>query len=275
MPELPEVETIRRGLQPRLQGKSICAVIVRRRDLRYPLPPGLSQKINGCVFATMRRRGKYLLADIKNTKGKIQTLIIHLGMTGALFFAARKPAKAEHEHIGLLLSDGDYLIYRDPRRFGCILLSSDADNHPRICTIGIEPLSSGFDGKFLHKQWRGKKTPIKTALMNSGVIAGVGNIYASESLFIAGIHPHQQAGNLTAAQCAKVAAAVKQILQKALRAGGSTIRNFINSNGESGHFQMQWQVYDRADKKCNKCKAHIVASRQNNRTTYYCPNCQR
>lgn len=274
MPELPEVETIRRGLSPRLLGKGVCAVVVRRNDLRYPLPPRFSQLVKGGVFCALRRRGKYLLADMKSEKGEGLTMIIHLGMTGALFFAARRPNKTKHEHIGFLLPEGEYLIYRDPRRFGCILLSDDADKHPLICAIGKEPLSPSFNGAFLRKAWRNKKASVKSALMDSGIVAGIGNIYAAESLFLAGICPTIRAGFLSPSQCANIAKAVKTILRMALKAGGSTIRDYVNAEGEEGHFQMQWRVYERAGMQCTKCPATIIAIRQDNRTTYYCPSCQ-
>lgn len=281
MPELPEVETIRRGLSPRLLGKGVCAVVVRRDDLRYRLPPKFSQLIKGCVFSALERRGKYLLARMEKGKGKKEgekqkamTMIIHLGMTGALFFASRRPIGEKHEHVGFLLPDGEYLIFRDPRRFGCILLSDDAGNHPLISAIGIEPLSASFNGAYLCKQWRGKKTAVKSALMDGGIVAGIGNIYAAEALFLAGIHPAIRAGYLSPAQCGKIAKAVKAILRMALKAGGSTIRDYVNSDGEAGHFQMQWKVYERAGMPCAKCPAQIEAIRQNNRTTFYCPRCQ-
>ncbi|MGI9337735.1 MAG: bifunctional DNA-formamidopyrimidine glycosylase/DNA-(apurinic or apyrimidinic site) lyase [Gammaproteobacteria bacterium] len=274
MPELPEVETVRRGLAPRLVGMRVCAVVVRRNDLRYKLPPRFSQLVKECVFCALKRRGKYLLADMQNNKGEKTTMIVHLGMTGALFFSARKPVKAKHEHIGFLLPDGEYLVYRDPRRFGCILLSDDAGNHPLIRAIGREPLAASFNGAFLHQQWRGKKTAVKSALMDGGIVAGIGNIYAAEALFLAGICPTIRAGLLTLSQCRQIAKAVKTILRDALKAGGSTIRDFVNSDGEAGHFQMQWRVYERGGMQCTRCPSRITAIRQNNRTTYYCPRCQ-
>lgn len=274
MPELPEVETIRRGLAPRLIKQKICAVVVRRDDLRYPLPPKFSQMVKGYVFSALNRRGKYILADMQNDNGKTMTMIIHLGMTGALLFSPKKPNKAQHEHIGFLLPDGDYLIYRDPRRFGCILLTDDAKNHPLITAVGKEPLESSFNGKYLHQKWHKKKIPVKVALMDGGIVAGIGNIYASEILFLAGINPTIRAGYMSPTQCDKIAKAVKTILREALKAGGSTIRDFVNSEGEAGYFQMQWRVYERAHMPCTKCKSHIMPIQQANRTTYYCPKCQ-
>ena len=275
MPELPEVETVRRGIEPRITGATIKKVVMRRKDLRYPLPPNLPRAVTGWKVSGVRRRGKYLLVDLARAQ-KTQTMIVHLGMTGMLFFESRPPKKKPeaHEHLGFLFDNDVYMLYRDPRRFGCVLLADDADNHPLIRGIGAEPLSSQFNGKFLREKWRGKKIPVKTALMDGNIVCGVGNIYASESLFLAGIRPQTRASHLDEKQCAALAKAVKDILRRALKAGGSTIRDFANENGEAGHFQMQWNVYGRGGMPCRRCGGFVVGIQQNNRTSYYCPRCQ-
>lgn len=214
-----------------------------------------------------------MLADFCRGE-KEHTLIVHLGMSGALFFSGRPP-RERHEHFGVLLEGGEWLIYKDPRRFGCILSAAgDGCAHPLICNIGAEPLTAKFNGAFLRDALRGRKTAVKNALMNGGIVAGVGNIYASESLFAAGIRPQTVAGKLNAEKCATLAKAVKHTLRRALRAGGSTMRDFSGADGEQGMFQMEWKVYGRAGMPCLDCGAVVRVLRLGGRASYFCPRCQ-
>jgi len=270
MPELPEVEITRRGLMPSLVGKSIDAAIVRNAMLRYPLPPQLGQLLAGRTLGSIERRGKYLLFRLEHG-----TLLIHLGMSGSLRLVAALEAPGKHDHVDIIFGD-KALRLRDPRRFGAILWATgNIALHPLIASLGIEPLSSEFDGAWLHAATRGRSTPIKLLLMDSHTVVGVGNIYASESLFRAGIHPRTAAGRLSRARCDRLALAVRETLEAALAAGGSSLRDYVHSDGESGWFQQQYTVYGRDGEACRQCGATIRAVRLGQRSTFYCPTCQR
>ena len=269
MPELPEVETVRRGIARHVCKKRIDAVVVRRRMLRLPVDKNLPEILTGKTIATLRRRGKYL---IFNTDGG-GSVIAHLGMSGVFYFSDSPPHK-KHEHIGLLIG-GRFLIYHDPRRFGCFVWHAGApESHALLCNLGAEPLSEKFNGAALRACMRGKKTPVKTALLDGRTVAGIGNIYANESLHAAKIRPQTPAGSLSAARAELLAAALKTVLRKALRAGGSSMRDFVNPESAPGYFQTQWKVYGREGELCG-CGGRIKKTTQSARSTYYCPRCQR
>ncbi|MGI9306290.1 MAG: bifunctional DNA-formamidopyrimidine glycosylase/DNA-(apurinic or apyrimidinic site) lyase [Gammaproteobacteria bacterium] len=268
MPELPEVETVRRGIAGQLRGKCIDEVIVRCRRLRLPVDKNLRARLVGKTVLRMRRRGKYLIFDLDGG-----AVVAHLGMSGVFYFS-KTPPQNKHEHIALQIG-GQFLIYHDPRRFGCFVWHAGApDSHPLLRNLGAEPLSAKFNGALLCDAWKGRAAPVKTALLDGRAVAGIGNIYAAESLHLARIRPQTPAGKISAARAEKLAAAIKQILQKALRAGGSTLRNFSHPDGAPGHFQMQWKVYGRAGKPC-ACGGAIKKITQSGRATYYCPRCQK
>ena len=270
MPELPEVEVTRRGLLPHLCGRRVTAVVLRHSALRYPLPRRLSRLLPGQDLRTIERRGKYLLFRFGNG-----TLLVHLGMSGSLrLLPAAEPA-GRHDHLDLVFGD-TALRLRDPRRFGAVLwVEGDAARHRLLAPLGIEPLSDAFDGAWLYAATRGRSAPIKLFLMDSHAIVGIGNIYASESLFGAGQDPRTPAGRLSRRRCDRLAAAVKATLEAALAAGGSSLRDFIHSDGGAGWFQQQHFVYGRAGKPCRACGAKIRALRLGQRTTFHCPRCQR
>lgn len=270
MPELPEVEITRRGLLPHLQGRKIDGAIARHASLRYPLPRALGRRLAGQTLRDIDRRGKYLLFRFE--KG---TLILHLGMSGSLRLVPADEPPEKHEHLDLVFG-GQALRLRDPRRFGAALwVGDDASAHPLIAPLGIEPLSDAFTGDWLHAAARGRATAIKLFLMDSHAIVGVGNIYASESLFRAGIDPRTPAGRLSRARCGRIAEAVKATLEAALAAGGSTLRDFIHSDGSSGWFQQQHFVYGREGEPCRVCGTRVRSLRLGQRSTFHCPRCQR
>ena len=270
MPELPEVEITRRGLLPDLPGRAVDAVVARHTTLRYPLPRALGRILAGHVLRNIDRRGKYLL--FRFDRG---TLIVHLGMSGSLrLVPAAEPAR-RHDHLDIVFG-AQALRLRDPRRFGAVLwVEDDVSTHPLIAPLGIEPLSAAFDGDWLRAAARGRDTPIKLFLMDSHVIVGIGNIYASESLFHAGIDPRVPAGKLSRARCTRLADAIKTTLEAALAAGGSTLRDFIHSDGSSGWFQQQHFVYGREGEPCLRCGARVHALRMGQRSTFHCRHCQR
>ncbi|AOZ05012.1 bifunctional DNA-formamidopyrimidine glycosylase/DNA-(apurinic or apyrimidinic site) lyase [Cupriavidus malaysiensis] len=294
MPELPEVEVTRRGLLPHVTGRRIAAVTVRHRGLRWPVEPGLEARLAGRVIRRIERRGKYLLLECADPAGNAGMdtqatgwLIIHLGMTGTLRVLPEAPPPGPHDHVDLDLEAAEaegvppapvVLRFRDPRRFGAVLWSplpeSELAAHPLLRGLGIEPFDAGFDGAWLHRHTRGRSAAIKTVLLAGDIVVGVGNIYASESLFRAGIHPTTPAGRLSRARCERLAAAVREILAEAIARGGSTLRDFVGSDGSSGYFQLDCCVYDRAGKPCRTCGTPIRQIVQGQRSTFYCPRCQ-
>lgn len=270
MPELPEVEITRRGLLPVLAGRRVSAAVARHGALRYPLPRHLSALLTGRILRDIERRGKYLMFRFRHG-----TLIVHLGMSGSLRLVPAGEPAGRHDHFDLHFG-ATVLRLRDPRRFGAVLWTSqDAAAHPLLASLGIEPLSAHFDGAWLYAATRGRRTPIKHFLMDGRRLAGVGNIYAAESLFRAGIDPRTPAGKLSQARCDRLAAAVRQTLEAALDAGGSSVRDFLHSDGSSGWFQQQHFVYGRGGQPCRVCGARIRTLRRGQRSTCYCPRCQR
>ena len=270
MPELPEVETTRRGLEPRLKGKTLEAIEVRDGRLRWPVPPNLGATLAGKKLLSIKRRGKYLLFDFGGL-----SMIAHLGMSGSLRLVHRDAPPAVHDHVDWLFRGGETLRLRDPRRFGAVLLTEDPASHPLLAHLGPEPLTADFDAQHLYAACRGRKTSIKNLIMDSKVVVGVGNIYASESLFRAGIRPGRAAGRLSRAECTKLAAAIKATLQSAVNAGGSSLRDYVAADGELGYFQLHTKVYDRAGQPCKICGAPIKKLISGQRSTYYCPVCQK
>ena len=269
MPELPEVEVTRRGLAPQLSGRVISGVAVREPRLRWPVPREVLA-LAGRTVKTIQRRGKYLLVDCGDGH-----LILHLGMSGSLRMLPPGTPAGKHDHFDLLLGDR-VLRLRDPRRFGAVLWTTgDAAAHPLLAHLGVEPLSRSLNSQRLFALTRGHRTAIKHFLMDGRRIVGVGNIYASESLFRAGINPRKQTKRLSKESCEKLAAAIKHTLRAAIRAGGSTLRDFVGSDGAAGYFQQRHWVYDRAGQRCRRCRSRIRHLQQGQRSTYYCPSCQK
>jgi formamidopyrimidine-DNA glycosylase len=274
MPELPEVEITRSGIEPHLVGKVVTGVRVSERRLRWPIPRDLALRTTGRRIARVVRRGKYILVEC-GEKGKAGWLILHLGMSGSLRImdSAAKPQR--HDHFDLLLGK-QLMRLRDPRRFGAVLWESgDITRHHLLAGLGAEPLEDGFSGKMLHAATRTRKAAVKLVLMNAGIVVGVGNIYANESLFHARINPRTPALRLPLARYDVLAAAVKSTLKQALAAGGSSLRDFVHSDGTSGYFQQEYYVYGRAGLPCRNCGATIRQLRQGQRSTFYCPACQK
>ena len=270
MPELPEVEITRRGIAPYVEGRTVSAVVVRDRRLRWPVPRDLARQLTGRTVHRVLRRGKYLLMDFG-----AGWLIVHLGMSGSLRITEPSAKLKPHEHIDLVFGRVA-LRLRDPRRFGAMLWTSgDVAAHPLIAGLGVEPLTPGFSGAWLHAATRRRRTGIKPLLMNAAIVVGIGNIYANESLFRAGIAPRTPAARLSRARCDKLAQAVVETLSAAIEAGGSSLRDFVHTDGGSGWFQQQYFVYDRAGLPCRVCGTPIRGMRVAQRSTFLCPSCQR
>lgn len=269
MPELPEVETTRRGVEPHLTGQIVRDVVVREGRLRWGVPPGLADTLRGLTVREVGRRAKYLLIAFDTG-----TLIIHLGMSGSLRMVDHDRPPQKHDHIDFVLG-ARTLRYRDPRRFGAVLWHiGPIEHHPLLRALGPEPLGPDFDGDYLYQATRGKRTAIKLLLMSNRVVVGVGNIYANEALFEAGVHPAREAGRLSGAECARLAAAIRDILTRSIAAGGSTLRDFVDAEGKPGYFQQTYHVYGRTEAPCSRCGAPIHQFRQGQRSTFYCPGCQ-
>jgi formamidopyrimidine-DNA glycosylase len=275
VPELPEVEITRRGLEPHLAGAVVEDIVVRNRSLRWPIPHGLRKLLHGRTLLSLRRRGKYLLMDWGNG-----TLILHLGMSGSLRILPVSTPPAKHDHFDLVMSSGKIMRLRDPRRFGAVLWHrGDVDTHPLLARLGPEPLDSGtegqgFDAGHLFLATRGRRSSIKQCIMDSHVVVGVGNIYANEALFRAGIRPQLAAGSISRQRCSKLVAAIRATLAEAIDLGGSSLRDFVNTSGQPGYFQQSYWVYGRAGKPCRRCGTPIRQIKQGQRSSFYCPHCQ-
>jgi formamidopyrimidine-DNA glycosylase len=271
MPELPEVETTRRGIEPHVCGHRIKQLLVRQRQLRWPVPRQLEQVLAGQRIERVERRGKYLLLSVGQG-----TLIIHLGMSGSLRVLATDAPAGPHDHIDLLLDTSRRLRYTDPRRFGAWLWTDKAvEQHPLLKKLGPEPLSDAFNADYLYSRSRGRKVAVKSFIMNSHVVVGVGNIYANEALFRAGIHPARSAGRIGRQRYQRLAEAIKSVLTDAIRQGGTTLRDFVGGEGKPGYFRQRLQVYDRRDAPCRRCATAIRETRIGQRSSFYCPACQR
>lgn len=270
MPELPEVETVRRGLEPHLVGHLLLGARVREPRLRWPVPDDLNARVAGRRVERLIRRGKYLIMTLDRGH-----LILHLGMSGSLRLSPDSTPAGKHDHLDLIVAGGWLLRYRDPRRFGAVLWSDAPDQHPLIARLGVEPLDDAFDGDWLYAASRGTRAPVKAWLMDAHVVAGIGNIYANEALFHAGIHPLLPAGKLTRPRCRRLAGAIRDTLTRAIAAGGSSLRDFVDSHGQPGYFQQTYHVYGRAGENCRLCGHAIRSTRLGNRTTSFCPVCQK
>ncbi len=276
MPELPEVEVCRRGIAPELLGQRIVGVVIRAPKLRQEIPPLLAEVLPGSVIQGVRRRAKYLLIDCCGEAGE-GALIIHLGMSGNLRFVPLDLPPAKHDHFDLLLS-GQILRLADPRRFGVVTWQpgppAAAEQHPLLASQGLEPLSDDFTVDWFYEQISKRSMPIKPLLMDSHLVVGIGNIYASESLFRAGISPLRAANRVSKARYALLVPAIRETLSDAIAAGGSSIRDYVHSDGGAGCFQIQAGVYDRAGQPCLSCGGVVRQIRQAGRSTYYCSGCQ-
>lgn len=270
MPELPEVETTRRGIEPYVFGQTVSGVIVRQRQLRWPVPEDLGEKLNGKKILRLQRRGKYIL--FVNDGG---ALIVHLGMSGSLRIAAVEAPLKKHDHIDILLSADLCLRYHDPRRFGCLVWAEgDPLLHPLLAALGPEPFDPQFSGEYLYAAAQGRKTAIKPLIMDSHLVVGVGNIYASEALFRAKIDPRRAAGRIGLARYRTLAKTIAEVLGQAIVQGGTTLRDFVNANGKPGYFQQRLTVYGREGEPCLLCGMPIHSIRLAQRSTFYCPRCQ-
>lgn len=271
MPELPEVETTRRGIASHIINRCITDVIVRQRQLRWPVPTNLRKALTGQVISRVERRGKYLLLRMQ-----AGTLLIHLGMSGSLRVLPKSLPAEKHDHVDIVFEKETVLRLRDPRRFGAILWSTrDPLQHKLLKNLGVEPLTKEFSAQYLFQLSRHRKVAIKPLIMDSHIVVGVGNIYANEALFLAGIRPTIAAKRISLQRMEKLVAAIKQVLTNAITSGGTTLRDFTRGDGRPGYFQQQLNVYDRAGQACKQCAAPIKVIRQGQRATYYCNHCQR
>lgn len=279
MPELPEVETVCAGLRGVLEGRVLTHVAVRRPDLRFPLPPDLSDRLTGARVTRIDRRAKYILVRLESG----DVLIMHLGMSGRINLwspdQGKPPPLHKHDHVVFTAGNGVRIVFHDPRRFGFMDLTDDATlpTHPYFARMGPEPLSDAFTSDVLSAALKGKKTPIKAALLDQRVVAGLGNIYVCEALFEAGISPKRLAASVAGQRAARLVPAIKEVLTRAIAAGGSTLRDYARVDGELGYFQYQWKVYDREGEPCSRdgCTGTVKRIVQSGRSTFYCAGCQR
>ncbi|RZA32193.1 MAG: bifunctional DNA-formamidopyrimidine glycosylase/DNA-(apurinic or apyrimidinic site) lyase [Lysobacteraceae bacterium] len=270
MPELPEVETTRRGLAPHVEGRRVREVVLRRPDLRWPIPSEIADLLPGQRISAVRRRAKYLLLDTE-----AGSALLHLGMTGSLrVLPARTPAGV-HDHVDLQLSSGRVMRFTDPRRFGSVLWQPPGETHELLRALGPEPLSADFDGDYLFERSRGRKAPVKTFLMDQRMVVGVGNIYAAESLFRAGISPLRAAGRVSRERYQALATAVKDILAHAIARGGTTLRDFISPDGAPGYFEQELSAYGRGGEPCPNCGRRMRSADICQRASVWCGHCQR
>lgn len=271
MPELPEVEITRRGLAAQLVGLTITDTVIRNARLRWPIPKRLPERLRGKSIHALRRRAKYLLIEFEHG-----TLILHLGMSGSLRILATNTPPEKHDHFDLVLDNGTLMRLRDPRRFGAVLWhEGDPVQHPLLATLGPEPLEEDFDARYLYRATRGRSIAIKQCIMDSHVVVGVGNIYANEALFRAGIKPQLASGRLSLARCTQLVEGIRATLTEAIEKGGSSLRDFVNAAGQPGYFQQHYWVYGRAAESCRKCGALIKHIRQGQRSSFYCGVCQK
>jgi formamidopyrimidine-DNA glycosylase len=270
MPELPEVETSRRSIAPWVEQQKVQKVTVRERRLRWPVPVAIDRKLPGKFILSVRRRAKYLLFDTD-----AGTMMLHLGMSGSLRIVEPNEPAGKHDHVDIEFANGKALRFRDPRRFGSLLWTEDPASHPLLKNLGPEPLSEAFDGPYLRQAARGRRVAVKQFIMNSNIVVGVGNIYASESLFLAGIHPKRRTGRISAPRMQALADAIRTVLARAIDAGGTTLRDFYNAAGEQGYFSRELDVYGRNGAPCRKCATPVSTIVLHQRSTFYCRNCQK
>jgi len=282
MPELPEVETVRRGLVPVMQGQRITQARINRPDLRWPLPDRMADRLTGATVTALRRRSKYILADLDTG----ETLLIHLGMSGRILISGQMvgtfhhdhPAPQKHDHVVFDMANGARITFNDARRFGAmdLLATASADQHPLLAKLGPEPLGNAFDEAYLAQRLKGRRTPIKSALLDQSIVAGLGNIYVCETLHRARISPLRLAASLTRAETAALVPIIRDVLTEAILAGGSSLRDFRQTDGELGYFQHRFAVYDHEGDPCPtpRCPGTITRSVQSGRSSFYCPVCQ-
>ncbi|HET8710879.1 MAG TPA: bifunctional DNA-formamidopyrimidine glycosylase/DNA-(apurinic or apyrimidinic site) lyase [Spongiibacteraceae bacterium] len=271
MPELPEVETTRRGIEPHVRGRRIERLVVRQPRLRWPIPTELAALLQGRSIERVERRGKYLLVPFAHG-----TLLMHLGMSGSLRIIDAGHPVGKHDHVDIELSSGQSLRYTDPRRFGAMLwYGGDISTHSLLADLGPEPLTADFDGDYLFERSRGRSAPVKTFLMDSHIVVGVGNIYANEALFSAGIRPDRAAGRISRARYAALADEVKRVLARSIEQGGTTLRDFVGGDGKPGYFRQQLNVYGRGGEPCRACKTILKEIRLGQRSTVFCVSCQK
>ncbi|THD73832.1 bifunctional DNA-formamidopyrimidine glycosylase/DNA-(apurinic or apyrimidinic site) lyase [Thalassobius vesicularis] len=283
MPELPEVETVRRGLLPAMEGAVIARAQVNRPDLRWPFPDRMAERLTGQRVLGLRRRSKYILADLASG----ETLLIHLGMSGRMLvsgdplgqFVHDHPAAQKHDHVVLDMDNGARVTFNDPRRFGAmdLLQTATADQHKLLAAIGPEPLGNDFNEPYLVEAFKNRMTPVKSALLDQHIVAGLGNIYVCEALFRAGIHPKRKAGQIAAPRAAALVPIIRQVLSEAIEAGGSSLKDFRQADGELGYFQHNFRVYGQEGNPCTTpgCASLIHRIVQSGRSSFYCPTCQR
>jgi formamidopyrimidine-DNA glycosylase len=271
MPELPEVETTVRGIAPHIEGQTVKQVIIRQPRLRWPVPETLNETLAGLNIRSVSRRAKYLL--FATDAG---TIILHLGMSGSLRILPKEKAAGKHDHIDFIFNNGTLLRYNDPRRFGAVLwTTSPAAEHGLLKDLGPEPLLPDFNGTHLYRQSKKRKMPVKSFIMDSHIVVGVGNIYANEALFMAGIHPSRHAGKISPTRYHHLADSIKTVLQSAIQQGGTTLRNFVNESGNPGYFKQQLRVYGRDSLPCLVCLQPLTEIRIANRSTVFCSHCQK
>ncbi len=271
MPELPEVETTLRGVAPHILGQKIIDVIIRHPHLRWPIPPRLKQHLKGQIIRRLQRRGKYLLFILDTG-----TLILHLGMSGRLQIHNDTVPPQKHDHVDIRFLNKKVLRLTDPRRFGALLWTSDSpETHPLLKNMGPEPLTSSFDGTYLWEHARNRKIAVKSYIMDSKIVVGIGNIYATEALFQARIHPKTPAGKISRDHYQTLATVIKSVLQHAINKGGTTLKDFAQSDGSPGYFSIELQVYGRAGEPCPRCHTQLLSLRIGQRSTVYCPKCQK
>ncbi|WP_299662541.1 bifunctional DNA-formamidopyrimidine glycosylase/DNA-(apurinic or apyrimidinic site) lyase [uncultured Ruegeria sp.] len=283
MPELPEVETVRRGLCPAMEGVVIERAEVNRPDLRWPFPDRMAKRLTGQRVDRLRRRSKYILADLNSG----ETLLIHLGMSGRMTvsgdplgqFVHDHPAKQKHDHVIFHMANGARITFNDPRRFGAmdLLSTATAEDHKLLTVLGPEPLGNDFHEQHLIDAFKGKNTPVKSALLDQGIVAGLGNIYVCEALYRGKVSPRRKAGQISAPRIAALVPIIRQVLQEAIEAGGSSLRDFRQADGELGYFQHSFDVYGREGEPCRTegCGGEIKRITQSGRSSFYCVQCQR
>ena len=270
MPELPEVETSRRGIEPFLTGERIDNIQIREPRLRWPVQDDVVRNLSGQTINSVTRRAKYLLINTSNGSA-----MIHLGMSGSVYIVDHDTPAGVHEHFDFQLASGKMLRYRDPRRFGSLHWTDYPEQHKLLKSLGPEPLGNDFSGEYLWQRASGRSVTVKQFIMNANVVVGVGNIYASEALFLAGISPLRAAGRVARHRYDRLAEVIREVLRKAIDAGGTTLRDFYGGDGEAGYFKQELTVYDREDEPCVTCKQPITAIVLGQRSTYYCKKCQR
>lgn len=283
MPELPEVETVRRGLMPAMEGAVIAQAHVNRPDLRWPFPENMADRLTGATVKQLRRRSKYILADLSTD----ETLLIHLGMSGRMLvsgdplgqFAHDHPAPEKHDHVVFDMANGARVTFNDPRRFGAmdLLDTATAANHPLLASIGPEPLGNDFHEDYLVERLKNRKTPVKSALLDQKIVAGLGNIYVCEALYRANLSPERKVNKISEPQIRALVPIIREVLSDAIAAGGSSLKDFRQADGELGYFQHSFDVYGRENDPCRTpdCTGTIARITQSGRSSFYCPQCQR